>query len=241
MPLPKIALPTFKLELPLSKMKLECRPYLVKEDKILLMAAQDRSPSAVAQATRNVINACVVDPMMFDASDLPSQDADYLLMNIRSKSVGETVQVEVPCKANSPQDNECDNMLSVNLNLKDIILVGELPEAKIDLGEGVGVKMKPTTFRATLDVSGTDNEIDNNIAILYNSIESIYQKDDVYTTKDFTMKEFKEWVGELETGKFVKMVDYVNNLPSLRLEKKTVCSKCNKDHVIRYEDPMLFF
>jgi hypothetical protein len=241
MPLPKIALPTFSLSLPISKKKVECRPYLVKEEKILLMAATDMNPTAIANATRQIINACVMEEG-FDVSNLPSLDADYIFLHLRAKSVGEVQNVEVNCNNMKEDGTTCGNKFEVDINITDLKLVeGEKVDNKIEIGNDIGVKMKPTSFKATMEVNPEGDEIENRIVVLYNSIEQIYTKTEVYTSKDFTMEEFHEWVENLDTKAFEKMFNYINNLPQLLLEKKQKCEKCGHEHSLKFNDPLSFF
>lgn len=247
MMLPQLSFPNYNLELPLSKIKIEFRPYLVKEDKILLMAAQgleeNQAIRNVAQATKTVINNCVLTPD-FDVTNIPSLDADFLFMNMRGKSVGEKTDIEITC--NNPNDTEggtCQNVFDVPININEIKVEGEVKSENITISNDVGIKMKPTSFKATLDHDPNDNEIERNIKILYNSIEQIYDKENVYTSKDFTLKDFTEWVDNLDNKSFQKMKDFIDNLPVLVIEKDATCNKCSHVHKLRFEntDVLSFF
>jgi len=242
MGLPKIATPNFSVILPYSGKTLNCRPYLVKEDKILLMAAQSGDAMEATQAIKDVVNSCVNDDR-FDISKLATVDADYLFMNIRAKSVGEQVEIEITCN-NEVDGQACGKTFEVPINIKDLKMVDDSANTRNDIvkiNKDIGVKMKPTSFKATLEMNPDDNDVDRNINILYNSIESIYDKEDIYTTKDFTKKEFIEWVGDLQTEAFSKMTDYINNLPVLVIEKEAKCPKCGFQHNLKFEDTMSFF
>lgn len=241
MSLPKIAVPTFTIELPYSKKKIQARPYVVKEDKILLMAAQDSNPKVIANATRDVVNACVLEDK-FDVNDLAAIDGDYLFMRLRAKSVGEVVNLELTC--NEPKDDgtNCQESFAVELNIMDLKLHDELKEKRqnvIQLTDDIGVKMKPTSFRATMEAS--NDEVENSITIIYHSIEQIFDKENVYTPKDFTLKEFIEWIGEIEPKKLAKLSEYINDLPILRLEKEATCPRCKHVHQLKFEEPTSFF
>ena len=162
--LPNIIVPTFKVELPISKKKLECRPYLVKEDKILLMAAQDiENKSAISTATRQVINACVLEDN-FDVMNLSAIDADYLFVHVRAKSVGETVDLDITCNKET-NGKTCGHTFKVPVSLNDLKIEGEEPENKIQINKDVGIKMKPTSFSAVLNSVNFTTEIENNINI----------------------------------------------------------------------------
>lgn len=243
MELPVIAQPTFPATLPLSGKTLTCRPYLVAEDKILLMAAQESTASAIANATRNVINACVLDSG-FDCAKEASVDVDWLLMKLRSHSVGEKVDVEITCNNTNEKGESCGHMFEVPIVFSGVDLHPSKEagaEKKIELSKDAGVVLKPTTFQATIDTSTADNEIDRNISILYNSIKSIYDKESTMKASDVPLKDFAAWCEKLPTNKFNEMVDYIENLPSLFLETKAKCPKCDYEHVLKFEEPMDFF
>lgn len=243
MSLPNIKLPTFPVKLPLSGQDLECQPYLVKQDKILLMAAQEMKPATVARATRDVINSCVLTEG-FDAAKAASLDTDYLFMKLRAQSVGEKVDVEITCN-NEVSDGEiCGHEFEVSIDIDDIRISDhrkEDLEKTIKIDKLVSIILKPTTFNATVDMASTDNSIDENIAILYNSIKMITNGDDVSFTSDFTMDEFKSWCETLDKKTFDSMVDYIENLPTAYIEKTEVCPKCGHEHKLRFDNPMDFF
>lgn len=237
--LPKIAIPTFTVTLPISKKKLTCRPYLVKEDKILLMAAQNISDqSNIARATRDVINACVMENN-FDVANYCAIDADFLLMNLRAKSVNDKVELEITCNENS-----CGHKFNASVAIADLKLVDSFPDRKdkIMLSGDVGVKMKPMSFEVMLeDASKRQNLIDTNIDIIFHSIDCIFDKDKIWTPKEFTKEEFVEWIEGLSGKNMEQMVRYIEQSPKLVLEKEAKCPKCGYNHLLKYEDPISFF
>lgn len=242
MSLPKIATANFFVELPFSKKEFECRPYLVKEDKILLMAAQERKLEDIAQATRSVINACVIAEG-FDAKNLASVDADYLLMRLRAKSVGEKTSLDYQC-TNVVNTVVCAEPFKMEIDWRDVKLVDENKDKRltdIKITDKVGIKLKPTTFESTLHFDANAGEIDQNIGILFYSLDTIYDETTVYTKKDFTKEEFSEWVLNLSTDIYTKLVEYIENLPSLLIEKKHKCTKCGFEHTLKLDNPLDFF
>ena len=242
MSLPKIATPNFFVELPFSKKELECRPYKVAEDKILLMAAQSKKMNDIANATRNVMNACVVQDG-FDVKNIASVDADYLLMRLRAKSVGEKSTLDFQC-TNVVDEKVCDTPFTIEIDWQLIKLVDENKEKRIGdikLGDKVGIKLKPTAFESTLHFDPDAIEIDQNIGILYYSLDNIYDENAVYTRKDFTKEEFSEWVLSLQPEHYDQMVEFIANLPSLVIETSKKCTKCGFEHKIKLDNPLDFF
>lgn len=245
MTLPTIAVSTFDLTLPISKKKLTCRRYLVKEDKILLMAAQDLNAlDEIANATRNVINACVIKPTEFDIADYSVIDSDWLMINLRAKSVGEKVDVSITCSNKNSKDETCNTTFNVPITITDLTIkdADHASPKVIAINNDVSVKMKPTIFKASLDNSKFESKVDETISLLYNSIECVFDKTSVWTPyKDFTKEEFIDWIEMLETRVFSEMVAYVENQPYLILEKKEKCPKCGFEHDIHVHDPLSFF
>jgi len=236
--LPKIALPTFSVVLPISKKKLNCRPYLVKEDKILMMAAQSKDDNTeVTQAVRNIINACVMEEG-FDIINYSSLDSDYLLMNLRARSVNDKVDVQITCN-----NNNCGNVIDTSISIKDLKVIDDYPNRnnKIMISNDIGVKLKPTSFELLLSDHSKETSVELNIDILYYSIESIFNNEQMWSPKDFTKEEFIEWIENIEPKQFKKMIDYIEELPKLVLEKEVVCSKCGYNHKLKYENSVDFF
>lgn len=237
MPLPKIALPTFNITLPISKKKYEFRSYLVKEDKVLKMAALDGTPEAIAKATVSIIEACCMEDIKVD--NMSSIDVDYVFLTLRSKSVGDVQEVEVTCNADS-----CGHEFKTEIDFKTMKIVDPFEkdrEYKIMLSDKVGVKMKFTDFKALNEIDNDKSETENNITIIYHSIEQIFDEETVYTPKDFTKQEFVEWIEEIDTMHFDKMVEFINTQPTLKIEKEVECPKCKHKHTLVFDDPSDFF
>lgn len=238
--LPKIAFQTFFVKLPLSGKELECRSYLVKEDRILLMAAQSEDVKQVAAATRQIMNACVLEPN-FDAINLSNIDADFLLLSLRAKSVGEKVVQNFTCQA-AKDEKPCNTPFEITIDLRDAKLDGEVEKTKtIEITKGVGIKLKPTSFESTLNYNPNDSEIDQDIASIYYSLESVYTDETVFTRKDVTFEEFKTWILDLDRVSFKKILDYVSNMPDLVIEKTHKCVNCGTEHHIKMDSLMDFF
>lgn len=241
--LPTFSLPTFFLTLPETKKKLECRPYLVKEDKILLMAAQDGSIKEINNATRQVINNCVLNEPGFDAKNVSNNDVDYLFLHLRAKSVGEKVKQEFECME-IKDEKPCGNKFEVEFDLKDVQLIesdNKQPN-DIKLFDGsIGIKLNPIPFKATLEYDPDGSIIDTNANILYHSLECVYDKDKIYTSKDFDKPTFHDWIMNMDKKSYDKLELWIENQPSLKLSKTHVCEKCGHEHKMEFDNPMDFF
>lgn len=239
MALPKIALPTFNITPPITKKTLEFRPYTVKEDKIMKMAAQENSDEAIADATRNIINACSMTDM--EAFNLPALDVEYIFLQLRAKSVGETQEVEAVCGHVKEDGKNCDGNLKFNVDIKEVELIDENEKERKDLikiNDHLSIKMKSPNFKAWKDAGKVE---DKTPFIIYNSIEHIVNGEEITTTKDFTLKEFLEWSDDLDTAVFNKMVTFINLQPHLQITKEVVCKKCNHKHEFKFRELADFF
>lgn len=242
--LPDIVLPNFELTLPITKTKLECRPYLVKEDKILLMAAQSGNVTEIARATRQIINNCVLSPEGFDCKELPTVDVDFLFMNLRAKSVGESSDLELTCQQEY-NGEVCGQDFTLKVRLEDVKLIDEKTDKrqfKIQLkGTNLGVQMKFTTYKATIDYNPNDDEITKDCRILYNSIDKIFDDNSIYKIKDNTFEEFQQWIEKLSKTQYEQLLEFIEELPYHELQLKHTCTKCGFNHDLKFRNVLDFF
>jgi len=239
MSLPKINQPIYELTLPSSGKKISYRPYLVKEDKILLMAAESGDPKEMGTATRQVVNNCVVDKN-FDCDDLPIFDVDFIFMNIRAKSVGEKISQFYTCN-NQVDDHICGETFTVDINIKDVKVIMPDNPKEFWLSENLGVKMKYPSYKTTMSLLETDNELEQTIKTLYGSIEYFYDKEQTFSMRDTTLDKFKIFVDDLTTDQFNKLKKFIENIPYFEIKKSVTCPKCGFVHEMTYGDPISFF
>jgi len=242
--LPDIVLPKFELTLPITKQTLECRPYLVKEDKILLMAAQAGSLKEISSATRQIINNCVLVPENFDCRDYPSLDVDFLFMNLRAKSVGESTDLEMTCQQNH-NGEICGEDFNLVVRMDDVKLVDDLSDKrsfKIQLkGTNYGVQMKFTSYRATMEYNEEDDEITRDCRILYHSIDKIFDENSVYKIKEASFEEFLKWTENLSKQQYEQLIEFVESMPYHELQLNHKCEKCGYEHDLKFKNVLDFF
>ena len=238
--LPKIQLPTFECKIPSTGQVITCRPFTVKEEKILLLAAHSKDERDIIQATLQVVNNCVLTDGI-NISKWPFFDVDYVFIALRAKSVGDHVEVNFRCNNRDEDHIYCGTVFPVKIDiLNSQIIKNPDINNEIVLGGGVLVKMKYPNY-SLMKTNTFDEAMENIINIIAGSIDQIVKKDKVYTAKDFTSTELKEFVEGLSHGQYAKLEEFVRNFPSFSIKANAVCPKCNFNHDISYDDYTAFF
>ena len=240
MPIPKIDLPIYELKLPSSGKEIRVRPFVVKEEKLLLMAAESDDTDEIIKTTKQIVNNCIIDEKI-DIDNLPFFDIDYLFIALRAKSIGEKIDMSFTCN-NTVDDVTCRHVFDVPIDIADAkVVIPEKISKKIDLGNSMIIKMKYPTYSIMKVIDSNDSIINKKIKVMANCIESISTKDKVLTTKDFTKKEAEEYIESLTSEQFMKIEEFVDNFPYFMVELNHKCQKCGYDHHIEYRDFASFF
>ena len=210
MALPKMDLPTYELDLPSNKKKIKYRPFLVKEEKILLLALESDNEQNIRDAVNNLIKSCVLSRIKLE--NLATFDLEYIFLNIRAVSVGEIIEMNVTCQ----DDNQ--TQVKYNLNLTDVKV--HFPDGhsnKIMLTDTLGVIMKYPSFNRFVDAQFTKKGVDEEtvLGIIAESIDQIFQGDDVYDQSTTSNKEFVEFVEGLTNAQMAKLQEFFQTSPRL--------------------------
>ena len=211
MPLPKIATPTYELVIPSTKKKIKYRPFLVKEEKVLIIAMESEDPSQIAVAVKDVIKACILSRGV-KVEELSTFDIEYLFLNIRGKSVGEEVEVLVTC----PDDGE--TKVPVVIALDDIEVQFDKSHSRdIRLDDTLVMRMKYPSMEEFVknNFSVSDVNLDETFNVIMSSIEQIYNEEESWTTKDCTKKELREFVEGLSSKQFKDIENFFTTMPKL--------------------------
>lgn len=240
MKLPQLVTPTFELTIPSTGKKIEYRPYLVKEEKILMMAMESGQDKENILAMKKIIHACTFGKIKLD--DLTVCDVEYIFLKLRSKSVGETVSVQVKCE-------KCSFNVPIDVNLSNIeVSKNFMPiESKIQLTPNVGVIMRPITFKMMEEIENStdpsmstlaankEDKITLTLKLIALSIESIYDESKIYPTSDVSKEELNEFIGTLNRAQIEKIQHYVESLPKLSHNITVICPKCSdkKEHTLQ--------
>ena len=222
MALPTVDLPTHELEIPSNKKKIKFRPFLVKEEKVLLLALESDNDGNIREAVLNLLKGCVTSRIKLE--NLATFDLEYIFLNIRAVSVGEVVDIQVTC-----QDDE-KTQVKYQLNLTDVKV--SFPEGhtnKIMLNDDLGVIMKYPSFNRFVESQFAQKDVneDTVIEIIAESIDQIFQGEEVYDESTTTPKEFVEFVESLTTQQLEKLQEFFETSP--RLEHKFKIKNPNTD------------
>jgi len=238
MALPKIELPIYDLKIPSNGKDIQIRPFKVKEEKLLLIAAESNDPDEMINATKQVVNNCIVSEKI-DIEKLTFFDIDYIFIALRSKSVGDKIEMKYTCNAVTEDSKTCGGSFDAEIDISNVVII-KSDDMKIDLGS-VHMKMKYPSYSIMKAISDKDSAIDKKIKLIAACVDVATQGDKVYTRKDFTDKEMIGFIEELSEQQYKKLEVFVNNLPYfiVRLEKD--CPKCGFHHVMEYNDLTDFF
>ena len=210
MALPQVALPTYELTVPSSGKKLKFRPFVVKEEKLLLLALESKDEKNIEDAVKQLLKGCIQSRVKID--DLPIFDLEFIFLQIRAVSVGEIIEMNVTCK----DDNE--TKVKYNLNLAEVKV--NFPEGhskKIELSKKMGIVMKYPSMKEFIKTSiiGSALDTDNVLEVIAGCIDQIYDGEDVYDSSTTTKKEFIEFVEGLTNTQFEKLQEFFETAPSL--------------------------
>lgn len=237
MALPKIAVPEFKTTIPSTKQEVYFRPFLVKEEKMLLMALEGNEPDEITNAVINILTSCVkLDEGTI--KQLPNFDIEYLFLQIRSKSVNNITKLSLRHKS----EDECKHITEYELNLDEVeVVFPEQHENKIMLTDDVGVVMKYPTI-TTLDLAQqklSDSNVENILTFFAENIAIIFDGDDVHENN--TIEELLEFVEQLNTSQFQKLTNFYATMPYIGHDIKYKCEKCGKEEFIPLRGLNSFF
>jgi len=211
MPLPKIATPTFELKLPSTEETIEYRPFLVKEEKVLLFALESENAKQISTAVKNVIKSCIKTKGI-RIEDLPTFDIEYLFLNIRGKSVGEDIEVNLIC----PDDGE--TTVPVTINVEDIQIQKEEGHTnQIKLNDEIMVEMKYPTLsqfvKENFDTEDVDAE--KSFELIASCISQVITEDEVWEAENCTKKEMIEFLEQMNSSQFKQVENFFGTMPKL--------------------------
>ena len=227
MALPKLTTPTYELEIPSTDEKVKYRPFLVKEEKILMMAMESKATADITQAVKDIVSECTFNKV--DISDMPMFDIEYIFLQIRSKSVGEVSKLKLLC----PDDKK--TFADVELNLTEVkVQVGDDHTNKIELGDGKGMIMKYPTFESFKDGGIRDINASNMLEVISTCILQIYEEEGkkVYDPKDQSKKELTDFIEQMNTKQFKDVQKFFETMPKLKHEINIKNPKTKKESKI---------
>lgn len=240
MPLPRLETPTYELELPVSKKKIKYRPFLVKEQKTLLMAMESNESDSIHLAIRDILSNCTLTENL-NLDELPIIDIEYYFIQLRAKSVSEIVESRYRCN-NIVNEKECGNTMEKNINLLELkVEQNEEVKAEFNLTDKLIMKLKYPRFGIIKDSLNYEDVNDLTFNMIALSIDYIYDGEQFYYAHEQTQEELLEFVENLNQEQFGKIENFFNNLPKLKQKLEMTCSKCGFEHKIDVEGLESFF
>jgi len=233
MGLPVQKAPEYLCILPLSKKEVSYRPFLVKEQRNLMLL-QDSGIDETYNVLKSLVHSVTFEQVNTD--DLPIADLEYLFLQIRSKSVGETTDLNIPCEV-----EDCQGRTPVTVNLNDIVIdTSNLPDTKIELSDNLGVIVEYPKASLQGKFSG-ENEDDSFVEILKSCVVQIYDEENVYDIFDYAETEKNEFFESLTVAQVEKIANFLNEVPTLSHDIEAVCPVCSNQQVIELKGLENFF
>ena len=239
MPLPKITTPTYELVLPSTGKKIKYRPFLVKEEKVLILALESNDVTQITNAIKTTLKDCITTRGI-KVDELPTFDIEYIFLNVRGKSVGEAIDLVVTC----PDDDE--TTVPVKVYIDEIeIQKDKKHKQEIDLDGNLTLKMKYPSLsefiKNNFDFSDDESSVEQSFEIVASCIDMVYDKDDVWAASDCTKKELITWVETLNTNQFKMIEEFFATMPKLSHTMKVKNPKTKVESEVKLEGLASFF
>ena len=210
MALPVLNNPNYEMELPSTGEKIEYRPFLVKEQKILMMAMESEDVSAQSKAVVDIIKNCTFGAINDKVETLPTFDIEYMFLQIRSKSVGETVELIITCQ------DDGETKVPVNINLEDINVVKtEGHDTTIMITDKIGLTMRYPTMKQLMSYDMSKiTTMEGTFKVINDCLENVFDENEVY--EEMNSKELQEFIEQMTTEQFQKVSEFFNTMPKLK-------------------------
>lgn len=225
-------LPQYSMTLPVSKMQVKFRPFLVKEEKVLLIALQSKNVNEINNAMSNVILSCTNDTI--DTKRLCAADAEYAFLQIRSKSVGEEAKPQVVC-------SKCGHATSVKIKLDQITIAPQDKEpvdSNIKITDTLSIVMK---YPSIHDIDYEKNEVEIAFELAKKCIESVIIDGQVYEQRDIDPQELSSFIDNLLPEQFKSIMDFLQTIPELKYEFRYPCPNCGESVLVQIKSVSDFF
>lgn len=237
MALPMNSTPIYSLTVPSSGKEVKYRPFLIKEEKALLLAHQSEDTKVMVDSLKNVIKDCIKDNI--DVNDLATFDLEYIFTQIRAKSVGELVELYLKC--DTCEDEKAVAKVDIDLTTLQVDKSAD-HSTRINLFDDVGVVMKYPTIDVIKKLENIENaDLDQVFNIVVECIDSIYTTNELFHAKEQTKAELLEFLNNLSSDQFKKIQSFFETMPKLKKDIKYTCPVCNKEHEKTLEGLNSFF
>tara|TARA_B100000424_G_scaffold243473_1_gene213070 strand:+ start:37 stop:759 length:723 start_codon:yes stop_codon:yes gene_type:complete len=239
MPLPKISTPTYELTLPSSGKKIKYRPFLVREEKVLIMALESEDTKQITNSVIDILNSCILSKGI-KLETLATFDIEYLFLNIRSKSVGETIDVNIVC----PDDNKTQVAVTVDV---DSIKIKKDRKHKnvIKLDDNLSLKLKYPSMTQFIDSNFEskidESEVKSTLDMIISCIDVIFNEEESWPASESTPKELEDFIDQLNTKQFKLIEDFFATMPKLTHTIKVKNPNTGVESDVKLEGLAAFF
>ena len=229
--LPKLNnVPKYNITIPSNNKGISVRPFLVKEEKIMLIALESQDPKQIASGVLDTVRSCILDDIPVDS--LTSYDVEYLFLQLRCKSVGETTDLLLKC-------NNCTHENKISFNLNDIKMNVKATGNKIKVTDDIALEMKHPSF---ISLANNDNIVgekttttDQIFSLIKESVIAVMSGEDRIDIKEVKLDEFQEFLESMTQQQFNNIRKYIENIPKLTHDINFKCEKCNHDNIVTVE------
>lgn len=238
MALPKLnETPMYELTIPSTGQKARYRPYLVKEEKVLMMAFESGEVKNALNAVVDTIASCLEEGHDIDLDKLTTFDVEYLFTQVRSKSVGETSTFYAVC-----ENPDCKNKTEVTIDLEEITVDAETNNM-VNIKEDVIIEMEYPTYKQVISrqIENIENDPEAVMDIICDCIVAVHMKEERINTKDYSKEEVKQFISSMTTGQFTKVVGFLKDIPVMSYDLSFTCSNCGQDQTIELRGMNDFF
>jgi hypothetical protein len=233
MSLPTISVPVYEMIIPSNARKIKFRPFLVREEKLLLMALESQSEQEMYGTIKQTISNCVQGGI--DIDELPLFDLEFIYLKIRSKSIGEKSKVNFYC-------TECKETNSHYVDFEAVTVdKSESVSSKIPINEGMGIVMKYPNMDVSLKMAVNSPTTQQMFDFVLECIDYVYDKDNIMKAGDYSKQELSDFIENLGNETFAKMVDFIDKMPKLNYKGKFKCKKCSHENKIEVTESADFF
>ena len=237
MPLPKINTPTYELTLPSNGKKIKYRPFLVREEKILIMALETEDQKQITDAVVEILDACIMTRGV-KVQNLATFDIEYIFLNVRSKSVGETINVNIIC----PDDEKTS--VEVPIDLESIKVKKDKSHTNIvKIDDNLSLKLKYPSMDQFIESNfeSTDDTIKNTMKVITSSIDMIFSEEESWNASESTEKELEDFIEQLNSKQFQTIEKFFDTMPKLSHRVKVTNPKTNVESTVILEGLAAFF
>ena len=242
MPLPQLVVPTYSLNLPSTGQEIQYRPFLVKEEKILLMALEGEEENEMLRAMIHIINNCLSTEI--DLTSLPLFDLEYIFLNLRSKSIGEISNIVIRCQ-NLVENEICDEANEYTIDLKEVqVLSDDSHNNTIQLSETMGIVMKYPKIdllAAAPPGAAEENQVNTFFNTIYDCIDVIYDGEETFTKDEYSYEELENFVDSLTQNQFQQINSFFETMPKMSYDLQYNCTKCKYSDIINLSSIDDFF